>query len=485
MKSFLLSILILISIYSQVLAESYSDSVVTITATTLGFDYDSPWKKKPVHKNVLSGFIIKNNMIITDSHSLANHVLVEVSKHGKERKYQADVILKDYRCGLAVLRVNDESFYKDLKPVSYYSDGSIIGKKAVIPKWDNQGIMKEYSSELFKSLIEFYELYGAVLIYHMTTDMNSGGEGEPVFVDGGLIGMTTWYDSKNKIMKVIALDVIKRMQKDLDDGSYDGIPFFYLEEAFLEGDENLREYLSLDENNTGILINRVPPKTSGSDVLKSGDVILSINGVNIDDNGLYQSDYCGKLNYYGLICLNHFVGEILKMEIIRGKKRMEVSFKLMPIADECFLIPPESYDAPPKYCIIGGLVFQELTRGYLKTWGEKWVGKANKRFMYYYENYSEWPTTRRRRIVILNRVLPASVNSGYHDRGNLILQSVNGIEVKDLEHVKSITDKSESKHIRFNFMGRQRIVLDRKRVENSEKGILQIYNIHLPYYLGD
>ena len=143
MRSILFSLLILIIICGPVSAERYSDSVVAITVTTQGFDYNSPWKKKSVQKTVVSGFYVKNNMIITDSHSLADHVLVEVSKHGRERKHQADVILKDYKCGLAVLRVKDESFYYDLKPVSYYNNGSIIGKKAIIPKWDSRGIIKE------------------------------------------------------------------------------------------------------------------------------------------------------------------------------------------------------------------------------------------------------------------------------------------------------------------------------------------------------
>ena len=258
-----------------------------------------------------------------------------------------------------------------------------------------------------------------------------------------------------------------------------------LEENYLKSDESLREYLGLDESNTGILIERVPPKTSGSDVLKSGDVILSINGINIDDNGLYQSGSYGKLSYYGLVCLNHFVGDILNMEIIREKKKMEVSFKLMPVTDECFLIPAAFYDAPPLYYIIGGLIFQELTKGYLKTWGRKWAGKANKKFMYYYDNFTEWPAPDRRRIVILNRALPASANSGYHDRSNLILHKVNGIDAKDLAHLKSIIDKSEGKHIRFDFMGGRRIILDSKKARNSDRDILRIYNIHSPWYLGD
>ena len=36
------------------------------------------------------------------------------------------------------------------------------------------------------------------------------------------------------------------------------------------------------------------------------------------------------------------------------------------------LIDPYMYDRGPKYVIMGGLIFQELTQAYLKSWGDKW-----------------------------------------------------------------------------------------------------------------
>ena len=213
--------------------------------------------------------------------------------------------------------------------------------------------------------------------------------------------------------------------------------------------------------------------------------ILSINNIDIDDNGLYQSKYYGKLNYYGLIYLNHFVGDSITLNIIRNRKKMKINFKLKPFFDDSFLISVSNYDSPPEFIIIGGLVFQELTKEYLKIWGKDWSKKADKRLMYYYDNFSKYPNTSHRRFVILNFVLPASVNKGYFNMRYLILNKVNNIEVKDLAHSKSTIDLLNEENIIMDFIGENRIVLDTKAAKASIDEIMRKYNIHIPYYLNN
>ncbi len=465
------------------LAEKFADNVVSLTVTTQGYDHNAPWQKLSFQKEAISGIVLKGNRILTISFKLADHMLVEASKFGSFRKYPAEVILKDYQCGLALLKVPDNTFYNDLKPVVFNTDGSIKEKKGLIVKWDKNGIFKDYSAEYLKSSVEFFDSSG-ILMHQMKSDIDSAGNGEPVFVKGKLAGISSWHFSKTKTIKVIDLEVIERMLKDADEG-HKGMPFFYIEDAALENDDNLRAYLGLKSEDTGILVLNVPPKTSGGNVLKKGDVITNINGVDIDDNGLYMSGKYGRLNYYGLIYLNHFVDDTIRMKIIRNKIKTDINFRLQPVSGDCLLIPTISYDAAPKYYIFGGLVFQELTKDYLETWGKDWTGTADKRLMYYYDNYTRYPGPDKRRIVILSRVLPASVNVGYHQIRNIILSKVNGQNIADINHIKGIIDKSNNKYAEFDFVGDQRIILDSRDAKSSIAGIMQKYNIHAPYYLGD
>ena len=63
------------------------------------------------------------------------------------------------------------------------------------------------------------------------------------------------------------------------------------------------------------------------------------------------------------------------------------------------------FDIPPNYYIFGGIILQELSREYLKTWGNNWQKKADKRLLFYFDNYMYQVTPGKGRIVILNKVL--------------------------------------------------------------------------------
>ncbi|MEW6356762.1 MAG: hypothetical protein AB1696_10570 [Planctomycetota bacterium] len=463
-------------------AEDLSRSVVSVTVTRQELEFYSPWKRGKVDKKLLTGCVIEGNRILTIAHPMTNHVFVEVSKHGDRRMYTADVILKDYHIGLALLTVKDASFFQDLKPARFAPPGPPRGR-VVVAKWDDYGTYKQYGAETFKTAIGFYKSGGAVLLHHMTTSLDLGGNGEPVFADSQLVGVTSFFDSGRKTIQVCAIDTINRLLRDLEDGKYDGLPFFYLNQVYLTSDENLRAYLGLGPGDTGMLVNGVYPRTSGHDVLKEGDVILSVDGKDIDDRGLYEAPPYGKLNFYGLISLRHFVGDELNLCILRDRKKIDVSFRLRAIGTDCFLIPLEDYDTPPQYYILGGLVFQELTEGYMTMWGNDWRKKVDKRLLYLYDGFRLRPSAECERIVILNRALPASVNVAYHEHKNLVLLRVNGQRVRDLKHFKELVESSDDPFYRFNFQGGYTIVLAREAALQSEADILTKYNIITKSYI--
>ena len=63
-----------------------------------------------------------------------------------------------------------------------------------------------------------------------------------------------------------------------------------------------------------------------------------------------------------------------------------------------------------------GLIFEELSRQYLKEWGGDWVKQAPRRLVYL-DRYPIDGRARegRKRIVILSQVLPVASNIGYDD----------------------------------------------------------------------
>jgi hypothetical protein len=482
---FLFALSIAIMLPSLARAVPMERHVVRIIVICQSYNYHSPWQKESVERYDITGCVIEGNRILTTSYSLTDHVYIEVTKFGGTKKYPAQVLIKDYHCGLAILKVKDESFFDGLAPIRIRKAGRIAGKKARVFRWDYLGSFKEFTAELNKSSIRFYNPNCGVLMHQFSCGMNDGGDGEPLIIDGDLAGIVTGLNSKTKTIYVIATDVVSRMLKDLSDGSYEGMPFIWFGTIALESDVNLRAYLGMSDQDEGVLVVNVPVNTSGSTVLKPMDVILSVNGKNIYDNGMYTSRNYGKLNYAGIMQINSFVGEEVSMNILRNRVKQTVRFTLKPIPQNCCIIPTISYDAPPNYLVFGGLILQELSVGYLKTWGKDWTKKANKRMLYYYNTMKQiMAESDVNRIVFMNRVLPVQVNHGYQHYKDLILDRVNGIRIKDLGHLKRLLDSTTEEYIRLDFVGGATFIFQKRMVLDSERSLLRKYNIKAPYFIN-
>ncbi len=461
-------------------AQSFEDRIVTILVTSQKHDYASPWQKGGITRASISGCVIEGNRILTSSYSITDHVLIEVMKKGESRKYAATIAIKDYHCGLALIKVEDDSFFKGLKPVSFSPVSTMVGRSAKVYKWDTLSSLKEYLAELTKTSIRFYEPNCGILMHQFSTSMNEGGNGEPVFIDNKLAGIATGLNAETKTLYVISSDMVQRMVRDAADGIYEGIPFFWIEGVDLHSDVNLREYYGVAPGNGGVLVTHVPGISSGNDVLKKDDIILAIEGRSIDDMGNYDSPY-GKLYFYGLIQLDRYVGDDVSMTVLRNKKKIPVRFKLKAVPDGCCTVPIISFDAGPRYYIFGGLVFQELTTGYLESFGEDWKQKADKRLLYYYDSIKllsdKGPDSR---VVILSRALPDPINKGYQYQKDLVLAKINGLPVKNLTELKGIIEHSGDRFIVFEFVGETTVVLDRELAIRQGKNLLMKYNINSP-----
>ena len=90
-----------------------------------------------------------------------------------------------------------------------------------------------------------------------------------------------------------------------------------------------------------------------------------------------------------------------------------------------------SYDKIPESLIFGGLVFIALNRNYIHSPGNVTPPLA---FEHWYREV-ERPHTRRAQTVIIARVLPTPVNSGYANLHNFVVDSLNGKPVKSLAHL--------------------------------------------------
>lgn len=466
-------------------AQWASPHVVKIIVTKQEHDQYSPWRKRGVQKVPMNGCLLEGNRILTSAHSLADAVQVEAMKMGDSKKYQADIVVRDYQSGIGIISVKDESYFSDLSGVPLCESQPLIGKHCTVCRWDAEGAFREYRADVISTSLRMYKPNNAVLMHTMSTDMEAGGFGEPVFFDKRLAGISTGFDTGKKNILVIGVDSIRRHMTDMNDGIYDGMPFFWIDGIPLESDVNLREYLGLGDADTGVYVDRIHSLSSGSDQILPGDVILNINNTVIEDTGLYRSPHYEKLNFYGLMYLNHFVNDTVEMTVFRNRRRVPLRFRLRSVENDRLKIPLVSYDSPPEYGIVGGCIFQHLTIGYMKTWGSAWEKVADRRILHIYGSTVMEPYCKGDRVVILNRVLPASVNSGYQGQNNLVLESLNGKPVKNIAGLKKAVLESSERFLKFDFAGRTSVVLDRREAARCEAQVLSTYQIPSAWRIAD
>ena len=100
---------------------------------------------------------------------------------------------------------------------------------------------------------------------------------------------------------------------------------------------------------------------------------------------------------------------------------------------------PYIFDAPPKFVIIGGLVFSELSRQYLREWGPNWPREAPLHLVYLDRYQSELPDNRGK-IVFVSDVLPGPNTVGYENLSHEVVEEVNGRAIKSLADLAAAVD---------------------------------------------
>ncbi|MBU2621610.1 MAG: PDZ domain-containing protein, partial [Proteobacteria bacterium] len=222
--------------------------------------------------------------------------------------------------------------------------------------------------------------------------------------------------------------------------------------------------------------NKVYPDSPAEGIINPGDILLSIEGKNIENDGTIEFRQ-GERTYFGYLMQKKQVNDSVKIEILRSGKIKEAAVRLTKPLDYERLVSHERYDEPPVYYIIGGLVFETLTLNYLMEYGTEkdWYINAPKELSNFYINGE--PTSEQREIVVLVKVLADEINVGYHDFVDAVISSVNGVKVARIgDLVRGFEKNSGEYHIVEDIRG-YKMVLDRKKVVESGKRILKKYKI--------
>jgi S1-C subfamily serine protease len=449
-------------------------AVVKIFTIQTRPDYDNPWDRGNPESVSGSGCVIDGNRVLTNAHVVSDQTFIQVRRYSESKKYKARVIAVSHEVDLALLSVDDSAFFKGIRSIPLGKLPDIQDEVLVygFPEGgDTLSITKGVISRIEHQ--RYVHSLKRFLSIQIDAAINAGNSGGPVISKGAIVGvvMQRLQDSEN-ISYIVPTTIIKHFLADLKDGRLDGVPSAGV---FIQAMENrgLREMHGLKENDTGVLVYAVMPDSPALGVIRARDVILSIDGHRIANDGTvaFKTGQRTSANYY---IQTHQFGEKVEMEVLRNGKKRNVGIILNRVVND--LVPRERYDRQPTYYIYGGLVFIPLTKNYLETWGDRWASKAPDDLVSLFL-YTD-PSVAGEEIIVMSKVLPHEVNNGFHDVADRVITAVNGKKVNHLkEMIHVIESDGDAPYVEFNTKKGGFFVLNREVADRAKAEILATYGV--------
>lgn len=417
------------------------DSFVRVNATIQTFNAGQPWQRNNPQRRSGLGALISPTEIITAAEMVANQTYLELESADSSQSVQAKVVAIDYKANLALLSpVGDAGFLASKKPLEMAQPAKIGDTVDVWQFEDNGTTLKTTAIIRAVDTSATFLSGNSFLTYILKGSMQSASSSFtlPATRDGKFLGVLTSYDSDDQTSEVIAPEIIETFLRDARDGTYEGFPSLGFATQRTE-DKSFREFLGLSEDGGGLYISKVKSDSPADKAgLKEGDVLLAIDDSELDRRGYFQHPVYGPLPWTVLIRSGKTVGDSISMTILRDGKESTMNATLE--APEEPLIPRHINDSPPPFLIKGGLVFQELSREYLRAFGENWSTRAPLPLMYALENPEHFEETRDS-IVFLARVLPNPATIGYDRLGGIIVNGANGQAVRDIAELAAVLNE--------------------------------------------
>src|SRR5437868_7056698 len=412
-------------------------ALVRVNVTGQSYDYFRPWQKKaPFSKRALGAVLSKGRVLVT-ADLVANQNYVELERAESGEKTAATVEVIDYEANLALLQPAEKTFLDGITPLEIAPD-TVVGDRLAAWQLEPSGALLTTEGLVTTVQMMPYPIdIGQFLTYRISIPMQyrENSYTVPLVKKNKLAGLLLRYDSRSQLVDAIPAPIITHFLQEGEGQDHRGLPpagFSF----FPMPDPQLREFAGERGKGSGVYVNNVEPGTPAMKAgLQVGDIVTGIGNNEIDQNGNYVDRLYGKIELTNLLTAHAYAGDVVPFRIERNGKPMQLNVTLEHRDAKDYVSAPYNLDQPPRYFVLGGLIFQELSRQYLKEWGPNWQREAPQRLVYFDHFQSELFAQRNRRIVILSQVLPANSTIGYDDLAYLTVKKVNGKEIKSLDEL--------------------------------------------------
>ncbi len=467
----LLYILLSILLSTNIIANTkIEESIVKIYTVSKTPNCITPWNTS-IKRSHGSGSIINGNgkRILTNAHVVANETFIEVKRYGSSKRYEAKVEYISHQADLAILTVEDKSFFKGAKALKF-GELPNIRQKVTVYGFPMGGDSLSASTGIVSRIEHNRYAHSKEILLSIQIDaaVNPGSSGGPAISEGKIVGVVMQQISQSQNLGyLVPSEVIKHFLDDIKDKKYDGFPHLGIGTQRMEN-ETMRSVYKMDKNTTGVLIIDLAQKSPVFKKLKRGDVLLSVDNKKIQNDGTVEFRH-HQFTSYKYYADKKQLGEIIKLKILRDGKIKEISIKLTNIADDNLLVNTLFYDSMPKYSIYGGYVFSPLSRNLLMN--------SRSTLLSLRDAASQWATDDKEEVVLLLKVLASDISRGDHNFSLWIVDKVNSKKFKDFKEFLKIVKEFDGEYLMLENEDGAKIAIDRQKAIDIEETILKRYSI--------
>ncbi len=467
------------------------DAIVRVEVESKTANYRVPWNIGGMGSGNGTGFLVGPNRFLTNAHVVSNNRLIYIKKVSDPKPYKARVVNVAHDCDLALLELESpEEFgaaFSGIQPL--FIGGTPKLNTTVVAVGYPIGGERISVTRGVVSRIDFRTYSHSGVDNHLTIQVdaaiNPGNSGGPVLQNNQVVGVAFQGYSGSVAQNtgyMIPVPVIERFLKDVEDGTYD----FYVDMAtsvlnILNPAQ--RRALGLPNDGIGVMVASADAAGSAGGILKTKDVLLSIDGHPIASDGFIEIE--GERVDLNEIIERKYAGDTVELEVWRDEKREQISIELKRFIP--YLIQANGYDKQPGFVLFAGLQFQPLDRNMMATHS---ISDLTTR--YHFTFYSQDEIYRERPdVVVLTEVLPDSTNTHLRAYVDKVIDSINGKKIRLLQDVHDALhgDFAEEGHEKFHvirLLGEGRpLVLDRKDAAIAHERIMAKYNVGFDHFIEE
>jgi S1-C subfamily serine protease len=454
-------------------------SVVRVNSTNQDYDFFRPWSKKSPRAIHGLGAVLPGNRVLVTAQLIANHSYVELERAETGTRTAAKVVCVDYEANLALLQPSADNFLAGLKPLDLALD-AVVGDRVDILQLEANDALVATPGPITTVEVSHYQLENTeFLLYRLSVPLQyrEGSFTAPVIKDGKLAGLLMRYDPRTQEVDVLPAPVIGHFLKDADSGTYHGFPHAGMEYAPTR-DPQLRQYADVKAGGGVYVTDVAKDSPAGKAGMQVGDVVTEIDGHAVDQDGNYEEPLYGRISLSYLITTRSFVGQTVSVKISRQGAPQTLQITLAHKSPEDYVSEPYVIDRQPRYFVADGLIFQDLSRQYLKEWGGDWQKQAPQRLVYLDRYQSSLVPQGRKRIVILSQTLPVASNVGYEELKYLVVTNVNGVPINSLDDLPAALAKSVDGYSKIEFEDfPKEIYIDATHLAEDDKNVQESYSL--------